>query len=144
MRTLRILGSVGLLLSSCETHQPAATVPAQPTAVAAAPANGPTPLPADTADRTRATATRSPGPADTLIALGTRHYWLSVRVTTDSARALDYGPAANAGPAFAVADDSAGNAAGRVRGYAETYAFVLRDANRQKTLFRRLLHKPDF
>jgi hypothetical protein len=143
MRTLRILGGAGLLLGGCETRQPAATI-AQPTVIAAAPASRPAPLRTDTADCTRATAPRVPGSADTLIAIGTRHYWLSVRVSTDSTHALEYGRAANAGPAFAVASDSAGNAAGRVRGYVETYAFVLRDSSRRKMLFSRLLHKPDF
>jgi hypothetical protein len=134
------------LLAGCESRQPAAT--GQPTAtlaapVAVVPAAKSSPLP-DTADCTRAQASRWPGPTDTLIAIGAQHYWLSMHVATDSTRALYYNPAANAGAAFAVPGDTAGYAAGQVRGYHETYTFVLRDSTRKKLLFHRQLHKPDF
>jgi hypothetical protein len=129
----------GLLFSGCETRQPTVASPPQPGAAVPAPA-----LPAtgrlDTADCTRRLPRQEPGPADTLIALGKRHYWLTVQVSTDSARALYAAPAGSVGPAFAAP----GDAAGRVRGYAETYTFTLRDSARRAVLFRRRLHKPDF
>jgi hypothetical protein len=139
---MRLLYVIGLLatLAGCEARQPAATQapaaeqrPAQPLLVAA-----------DTADCTRACPAPEPGPADTLVAIGSRHYWLSVRVSTDSARALYYGPAVNAGGAFAARGDTASLAARRVRGYEETYTFTLRDSTHRKLVFRRQLHKPDF
>jgi len=124
---------VGLLFIGCEARQPA-TVASPPLA---RPAAGPRP---DTADCTRRLPMQEPGPADTLIALGKRHYWLTMQVSTDSTRALYAAPAGSVGPAFAAP----GDAAGRVRGYAETYTFTLRDSARRAVLFRRRLHKPDF
>jgi len=100
-------------------------------------------VPPDTADCLRAHPAPEPGPADTLIAIGSRHYWLAVRVSTDSTKALDYAPAVNAGAAFAAPGDTANPAARRVRGYAETYTFALRDSAR-RPLWQRRLHKPDF
>jgi hypothetical protein len=69
---------------------------------------------------------------------------LSVQVSTDSTKALDYDPAVHACGAFAPAGDTAALAARRVRGYAETYTFTLRDSLRQRRLWQRQLHKPDF
>lgn len=135
-----ILSLVGLVLAGCETRQPVATAPALPVAAVPPAPVAPAPLPLDTADYTRAHPSQWPGPADTLIAIGTRHYWLSMQVTTDSTRALYYHPAANVGAAFAVPGDRTG----QVRGYYETYTFALRDSTRKKLLFRRQLHKSDF
>jgi hypothetical protein len=100
--------------------------------------------PADTIDCLRPHRAPEPGPADTLITIGSQHYWLSMRVSTDSTRAIDYDPAVNAGGAFATPGDTAALASQRVRGYEETYTFGLRDSTRRRVLFRRQLHKPDF
>jgi hypothetical protein len=130
----------GLLFTGCETHQPVGVASSPPSAAVPAlarPAAGPHP---DTADCTRRLPMKEPGPADTLIALGARHYWLTMQVSTDSTQALYAAPAGSVGPAFAAP----GDAAGRVRGYAETYTFTLRDSARRAVLFRRRLHKPDF
>ncbi|MBO2012783.1 hypothetical protein [Hymenobacter negativus] len=136
--------SLFLLLTACETRR--ASHPAEqpdsaqpPTLPAAAPNVLPT---ADTADLTRA-YNREPGPRDSLILVGSRHYRLSVRVETDSTKPIDFAPAGSVGGAFAVPSDSA-RRAGVVRGYAETYTFTLRDSVGRKTIFRRQLHKPDF
>lgn len=144
MRALFFLGCLVLLFTGCESRQPATTqaLPGQPL-----PVQQPlvvTAVPADTTDCIRAHRAPEPGPADTLVAIGSRHYWLSVRVSTDSTRALDYNPAVNAGGAFTVPGDTAALAARRVRGYEETYTFELRDSARRKLIFRRQLHKPDF
>ena len=96
----------------------------------------------DTADLTRP-YDRRPGPRDSLIAIGARHYRLSVRVETDSTKPIYFGPASGVGEAFAAPGDSA-RRAGQVRGYAETYTFTLRDSLARKVIFRRQLHKPDF
>lgn len=129
-----------LLLTSCDTRRPT-----QPTTEPAAPATPVTaaarPAAPDTADLTRSFDGR-PGPLDSLIAIGARHYRLSVTVATDSTRPLDYA-AAEVGPAFAAPGDSA-RRAGTVRGYAETYTFTLRDSLRRTVVFRRQLRKPDF
>jgi hypothetical protein len=73
--------------------------------------------PADTIDCLRPHRAPEPGPADTLITIGSQHYWLSMRVSTDSTRAIDYDPAVNAGGAFATPGDTAALASQRVRGY---------------------------
>jgi hypothetical protein len=136
--------SILLLLAGCETRhashpaeQPESAQP--PTPLVALPNVLPT---ADTADLTRANK-HEPGPRDSLILVGSRHYRLSVRVETDSTKPIDFTPAASVGGAFAAPNDSA-RRAGVVRGYAETYTFTLRDSVGKKTVFRRQLHKPDF
>ena len=149
MHTLNrcLLGlGIFLLLSSCETRhsprgvteQPAVTSPPAPVAAVGNPASSVW----DTTDLTRP-YDRHPGPRDSLIAIGTRHYRLSVRVETDSAKPLYFGPASSVGPAFAAPGDSA-RRAGLLRGYSETYTFTLRDSLARKVIFRRQLHKPDF
>lgn len=137
---------VFLLLSGCETRRPAHTSPERPqptTAPTAAQAvarpTGPAP---DTADLTRPYS-RPPGPSDSLIAIGPRHYRLSVRVETDSARPMEAGPVGLVGPAFAPPADTAARGH-RVRGYVQTYTFTLRDSVGKAVVFRRQLHKPDF
>ena len=130
-----------LLLASCETHQPArqqTTAPAQP---AAGTATTP-PMAPDTADLTRR-ATRWPGPVDSLVRIGTRHYRLGLRVETDSTRPIDFAPAENLGPGFAAPSDTAWRAH-RVRGYQQTYTFTLRDSVGKHLVFRRQLNKTDF
>jgi hypothetical protein len=132
---------VGLLFTGCETRQAAVEASPPQLGVAVAPLAPPVPGPRrDTADYTRRLPMPAPSPVDTLIALGPRHYWLTTQVSTDSTRALYAAPAGSVGPAFAAP----GDAAGRVRGYAETYTFTLRDSARRVVLFRRRLHKPDF
>jgi len=131
---------VGLFFAGCETHQPPAARPQPLGAVASPLALLTAGVRPDTADCTRRLPMQEPGPADTLIALGARHYWLTTQVSTDSTRALYAAPDGSVGPAFAAP----GNAAGQVRGYAETYTFTLRDSARRVVLFRRRLHKPDF
>jgi hypothetical protein len=143
--TRYLLGmSLFLLLTACETRQTShpAEQPesAQP---AVLPAAAPTPPPApDTADLTRAYA-RQPGPRDSLIAIGTRHYRLSIRVETDSTKPIDFSNTGIVGNAYASPSDSA-QRAGMVRGYAETYTFTLRDSLGKTVIFRRQLHKPNF
>lgn len=146
MRILLLGGVLALLLGSCDARRTATITKAQPTVPVAAvmPAGGRVALRPDTADCTRASAYPNPGPADTLIALGSRHYWLSIRIVTDSTRALYDGPASNVGAAFAPPGDSVAYAASQVRGYQETYTFALRDSTKKVLVFRRQLHKPDF
>ncbi|WP_460557526.1 hypothetical protein [Hymenobacter daeguensis] len=135
--------SLTAVLTACETRraahpaeQPESAAPAQPVA---APAGPPA---ADTADLTRAFS-REPGPRDSLIPLGSRHFRLSVQVATDSTRPLDFAPPGLVGEAFAVPGDTA-RPVRRIRGYAETYTLTLRDSAGRAVVFRRQLHKPDF
>ena len=138
--------SIFLLLSGCEpqhstqasAERPVSTAPLATADVAAKPA-GPV---RDTVDLMRAYDRRS-GPRDSLIAIGARHYRLSVRVETDSTKPIYFGPASGVGGAFAAPGDSA-RRAGQVRGFAETYTFTLRDSLARQLIFRRQLHKPDF
>lgn len=144
----RCLLGVGFfqLLSGCESRrsrQAAAEQPEMTQTLAPADAVGTPAGPVrDTTNLTRP-HDRAPGPRDSLIAIGTRHYRLSVRVETDSTKPLYFGPASGVGAAFAAPGDSA-RRAGQVRGYSETYTFTLRDSLARKVIFRRQLHKPDF
>ena len=144
MRTLPFLGLIASLATSCETRRPVSTPAVSGPPLLARPVAAPPTVPPDTADCLRARPAPEPGPADTLIAIGSRHCWLSVRVSTDSTKALDYAPAMNAGAAFAAPSDTTNPAARRVRGYAETYTFTLRDSVRHQRLWQHRLHKPDF
>ncbi len=141
MRAFLRLAYLALLLTSCESRQPATQAPLLPSPPKSLP---PAVAVTDTVDCLRSHRAPEPGPADTLIAIGSRHYWLSVRVSTDSTKALEYDPAVNAGGAFAQSGDSTALAARIVRGYAETYTFALRDSARRRLVWRRQLHKPDF
>ncbi|MBD2768289.1 hypothetical protein IC235_10330 [Hymenobacter sp. BT664] len=139
--------STFLLLSACETRrnvhsaeQPAAAISAALPDSTVAPK--PATVPPDTADLTRRYS-RAPGPIDSLIRLGTRHYRLAVRVETDSTRPIDFEPSESLGPGFAAPSDTAWQAH-RVRGYQETYTFTLRDSVGKALVFRRKLRKPDF
>jgi hypothetical protein len=132
-----------LLLTACETRRPAHSAEQPESAQTAALPAAPAPVPvADTADLTRRSA-RWPGPLDSLIQIGSRHYRLAVRVETDSTRPIDFEPAESLGPGFAAPSDTAWRAH-RVRGYQQTYTFTLRDSLGKALVFRRQLHKPDF
>lgn len=144
MRVLYLGGGLILWLVGCESRQPGVVTKMQPTVPAAASVR-PSPAPLDTADYT---ASHYGFPtyhadSDTLIALGSRHYWLQMHLAADSTKPLDYGPAAVAGQPFAAPTDSAWRAH-RVRGYEGTYTFTLRDSARRVLVFRKQLHKRDF
>lgn len=134
---LLLLGTLGL--AGCETRQPAAAEhPAQPAAPVAATVRPQPTLP--DLDYTRASFGLDEGPADTLVRLGSRRYWLSVQVATDSTRPVLAARGGVVGPVFRAVDTSAA----QVRGYYETYTFTLRDSTRQRVQWRRQLHKSDF
>ncbi len=80
---------------------------------------------------------------DTLVAIGSRHYWLHMSQVADSTQPIEYEPAAVAGKFFAAPSDTAWRAY-RVRGYDGTYTFTLRDSLRRTVVFSQKLHKRDF
>lgn len=134
-----LFGALGLV--GCETRKPATTE--QASSPAALVAVAPLRLMRPDSDCTRATFSFDDGPADTLVRLNGRRYWLSVQVATDSTRPVYAAAGGVVGPAFvALADSAAGRQ--RVRGFYETYSFILRDSARQRTVFRQQLHKSDF
>lgn len=133
----------GLLAWGCESRQPAATTEKPPAIPALVPAGGPAIAhPSDTTDYTRAHLAFRNLPTDTLIRIGSRRYHLLVQAQADSTQPIEYNSAAIVGAAFAPPSDTTHS--GRIRGYAGTYTFTLRDSANHATLFRQLLHKPDF
>ena len=132
------------LLVGCETRQPVATT-LTPPVVAASPAPVvPAAAPPDTIDNARAyQGNFSEFQADTLLQLGTRHYWLHLSQVADSTKPIEYAPAVMAGNYFAAPSDTAWHAH-RVRGYEGTYTFTLRDSTRHAVVFTKKLHKRDF
>ncbi len=151
MRLLFLLFFGGLALAGCETRQPATGATAQPSVTSVASDSLSTsvrppkaPAATDTSDYTRAYRGGFDDPrADTLILLGSRHYWLQLRQVADSTKPLDYAPAYVVGRPFAAPSDTAWRAH-RVRGYEGTYTFALRDSSRRTVVFRTQLHKRDF
>jgi hypothetical protein len=134
------------LLAGCESQQPVATTPTAAPLVAAAPTTpvAPAAAPPDTSDNTRAyQGNFSEFQADTLLRLGTRHYWLHLSQVADSTKPIEYAPAVMAGKYFAAPSDTAWRAH-RVRGYEGTYTFTLRDSARRAVVFTKKLHKRDF
>ena len=132
---------VGLALAGCEARQSTATnAPARPVV----PVVAPMAVALDTADYMRSTrqALTYHAALDTLISLGTRHYWLYMSQATDSTRPFDYGPTRIVGRHFAAPSDSSWQRR-RVRGYEGTYRFVLRDSTHRRVLFSQQLHKRD-
>lgn len=141
MRSFFLVPTLAGLLAGCE-QRPAATTaapPAPPAPVAATRSAPPAP---DTLDYTRPLPGAREVHPDTLIALGSRHYWLQMRQVSDSTRPFDYGPTAIAGRHFAAPSDTAWQQR-RVRGYDGTYTFTLRDSTRRQVIFHRQLHKQD-
>jgi hypothetical protein len=134
------------LLVGCESRQPAATTPTAAPPVAATPTTpvAPAAAPPDTIDNTQAyQGNFSLFQADTLLKLGTRHYWLHLSQVADSTKPIEYAPAVVAGKYFAAPSDTAWRAH-RVRGYEGTYTFTLRDSARRAVIFTKKLHKRDF
>lgn len=104
----------------------------------------PAAAPPDTIDNTQAyQGNFSEFQADTLLKLGTRHYWLHLSQVADSTKPIEYAPAVMAGKYFAAPSDTAWRAH-RVRGYEGTYTFTLRDSARRALVFTKKLHKRDF
>lgn len=141
---LLLVSALGL--AGCESRKPANTDATQPTAVVdTLLSQRPVAriLPPDTLDYAKEMERQSMYPQrDTLIQLGSHHYWLTVKLVADSTRPIDFAPAELAGRYFAAPSDTAWRAH-RVRGYDGTYTFTLRDSTRQRLIFSRLLHKKD-
>lgn len=138
-----------LVLTTCETRQPIATVPPPP--VAAVPPAAPPALPRPAAQPPHDTLdVSSPEYADafdkpvldTLLSLGPRHYRLRLQAVADSSQELQL-PAGPVDSMVVGAKPSGDLLYGVKHHYNVLYTITLLDSARQRQ-FRRIFTKPDF